>query len=330
MIKIINKNTLNKIYKVIKKYDEIVIARHVGPDPDAVASQIALRDSILLTFPEKKVYAVGLGVSKFRTYGNLNHPNYEELNKPLLIVLDVPNMNRIDGIENLKYDAILKIDHHPKEDIVAIVEWIDEKKSSTCQMVAELLLNTKLKINEKIAENLFLGIVSDSERFSLKNTTYETFDTVKELIKVSKIDFTSLYDILYTRPFNEHKFIAFITNNIVIDENKMGYIKISDKDLKEYNVDLATPSNLINSYNFIDELLVWTFITEDIKNKQYKISIRSRGPIINKIANNYNGGGHKFACGARLNTMEEVDNLIKDLSEACLNYENNKLQEKEE
>ena len=43
----------NKIYKLISKYDNIVIARHVGPDPDAVASQIALRDSIKLTFPKK-------------------------------------------------------------------------------------------------------------------------------------------------------------------------------------------------------------------------------------------------------------------------------------
>lgn len=306
-----------------------MIARHVGPDPDAIASQIALRDSILLTFPNKKVYAVGAGVAKFRNYGNLNHPNYEELTKPLLIVLDVPNMSRIDGIDNLNYDNILKIDHHPKEDIVAYVEWIDEKKSSTCQMVTELILNTKLKLNAKTAENLFLGIVSDSERFSLKNTTYETFDTVKELLKQSKIDFTSLYDILYTRPFSEYKFIAHITNNLVIDENKLGYIKISDTDLKNFNVDVSTPSNLINNYNFIEELLVWIFITEDVKNKQYKISIRSRGPIINKIANNYNGGGHKFACGARLQNMEDVDNLIKDLSAACKEYENKELQEKE-
>ena len=33
-----------KIYKKIQKYNTIVIARHIGPDPDAVASQIALRD----------------------------------------------------------------------------------------------------------------------------------------------------------------------------------------------------------------------------------------------------------------------------------------------
>ena len=45
-----------KIFKEIKKYDTIVIARHVGVDPDAMASQIALRDSIKLTFPEKKSF----------------------------------------------------------------------------------------------------------------------------------------------------------------------------------------------------------------------------------------------------------------------------------
>ncbi len=323
MIAIINKTLLNKIYKEIKKYENIVIARHVGPDPDAIASQIALRDSILLTFPNKKVWAVGTSVSKFKSYGNLNKINCEEINDALLIVVDVPNMARIDGIENLKYKAIVKIDHHPKEDIDALIEWVDTEKSSTCQMVTELILNTKLKLNTKIAENLFLGIVSDSERFSLKNTTAETFDTVSALIKISHIDFTSLYDILYTRPFSEHKFIAYITNNMVIDEHKLGYIKINDYILKEYNVDTSTPSNLINGYNFIDELLVWIFITEDVKNNQYKISIRSRGPVINEIASHYNGGGHKFACGARLTTMEEVDNLIADLQKACIEYENN-------
>ena len=62
----INKDIYKKIFKLLKKYDEIVLARHIGPDPDAVASQIALRDSIKLTFPNKRVYAVGAGVSKFK------------------------------------------------------------------------------------------------------------------------------------------------------------------------------------------------------------------------------------------------------------------------
>ena len=68
----INNIVVKKIYKKIKEYSKIVIARHVGPDPDAIASTVALRDSIRLTFPEKEVYAVGLGVSKFKYYGILD------------------------------------------------------------------------------------------------------------------------------------------------------------------------------------------------------------------------------------------------------------------
>ena len=59
---IITKPIINQIYKKIKKYNNIVLARHISPDPDAIASQISLRDSIRATFPNKKVLAVGLSV----------------------------------------------------------------------------------------------------------------------------------------------------------------------------------------------------------------------------------------------------------------------------
>ncbi|MEG2311603.1 MAG: bifunctional oligoribonuclease/PAP phosphatase NrnA, partial [Bacilli bacterium] len=67
---------MKKIYKQIvnqiKKYDIIVIARHVGPDPDALASQIALKEIIKQTYPTKKVYAIGHPASKFKYIGMLD------------------------------------------------------------------------------------------------------------------------------------------------------------------------------------------------------------------------------------------------------------------
>ena len=48
----------NDIISKIKEFDSIVIARHVGVDPDALCSQLALRDSIKLTYPEKNVIAI--------------------------------------------------------------------------------------------------------------------------------------------------------------------------------------------------------------------------------------------------------------------------------
>lgn len=58
-------NIYKQIYKKIKEYNIIVIARHIGADPDALGSQFALKSIILNLFPDKKVYAVGNPASKF-------------------------------------------------------------------------------------------------------------------------------------------------------------------------------------------------------------------------------------------------------------------------
>ncbi len=315
----INSN-IRKVYKKIKEYQQIIIARHVGPDPDAIASQIALRDSIRLTFPEKECFAVGLGVSKFKYYGILDKIENEKYDNSLLIVLDCPNLHRIDGIENLKYKEIIKIDHHPSEDIKGDVDWTDETSCSTCQMIAELVLKSPLKFDTKVAGNLYLGIVSDSDRFLLPYTTTKTFRIIADLIDKSKVDFPSLYSYLYDRSLDEVKFQGYIAENLAVTENGLGYLVIPAQIIKKYNVDLATPSNLINNFNYIKEVIVWTFITEDAKNKSYKVSIRSHGPIINKTASKFNGGGHKYASGARLNNEEEINDFIKALDADCEEY----------
>ena len=74
---------------------------------------------------------------------------------------------------------------------------------------------------------------------------------------------------------------------------------------------------MINDFNHINELKCWAFSSYDEKNKIYRINIRSNGVIINDVAQQYNGGGHKFASGARLTTPEEVDELFKALDKRC-------------
>ncbi len=313
-------DTSKEIVKKIKKYNTIVVARHVGPDPDAVASQIALRDAIRLTYPHKKVLAVGASVTKFKYFGALDKEEYQDVENALLILLDVPTLDRVDGIFGLSYKEIIKIDHHPCEEKVGNVELVDETASSTCQLITELIFKTNLKMDKNIASNLFLGIVSDSDRFLLSYTTAKTFKIVSKLIDEYALDFTSLYPKLYERPLNEIRFHGYLAEHLSLTENGFAYIKITPEILKEYDVDNATPSNMINDFNYIREVLVWTFVTYDEKNMIYKVNIRSRGPIINTVAEHYNGGGHKFASGARCKTEEEIDALLKELDQACKEY----------
>ena len=311
---------MKQIIRKIKEYDNIVIARHIGPDPDALASEIALRDSIKLTFPKKNVYAVGNSVSKFRYFGELDRIDDRNLEKPLLIILDVPNKSRIDGINYDVYDYVIRIDHHPNVENVANLEMVNDSASSTCELITELIINTKLKMNEKIASNLFLGIVADSDRFLLSYTTPNTFKIVTMLIEEYKLDIAKLYDNLYERPLNEVKFQSYITLNMIVTENNFGYIKLDRKIMDEFGVDSSAASNMVNNFNFIKELYCWAFSSYDEKNDIYKINIRSRGPIINTVASKYNGGGHIFASGARIKDENDVDSLFKELDEATKEY----------
>ncbi len=309
-----------KIYKKIKQYDSIVVARHMGPDPDAIASQIALRDSIKLTFPNKKVIAVGAGVSRFKKYGMLDKSDFHEMKDALLLITDVPTIERVDGIEDLSYKEVIKIDHHPHEEKICDIEIVDDTASSACQLIAELLFHTPLKMNKTIASTLFLGIVSDSDRFLLAYTTAKTFRIVSRLVEEQNLDFVSLYDILYERPLNEIQFHGYLGNHLNVTENGFAYIKITPQVIQEYNVDISTPSNMINDFNYIKDVLVWVFVTFDEKNNLYKVNIRSRGPVINEIAEKYHGGGHKFASGVRTSSEEEIDSLLKDLDLCCKQY----------
>ena len=308
-----------EIYEKIKEYDNIVIARHVRVDPDAMASEMALKKSILLTFPEKEVYAIGNGTVRFSYMGKLDKSFvFTNADKILLIVLDTPDKKRVDMPELDRYDYSIKIDHHPFIESFCDIELINDKKSSASEMVCDLINNTDLLMDKDIAEILFCGMVSDTNRFLFNNTTDETFDSVSSLIKNYNIDISKCYQNLYKRPLMEIKLFGFMIDNILISPHYVGCCKIEDEVINKYQVDTLSIGDLINEFN--NELLVWLTAVEDKKNGVIRISIRSRGPEINKVAEKYNGGGHKLAAGARVSSFLEVDKLVEDLDILCKEY----------
>lgn len=315
-------NNIHKdIYNTIKKYNKIVIARHIGPDPDALGSTIGLREIIKATFPKKEVYAIGSTSTKFKFMGEIDKVDEEIFKDSLLIVCDTPNIIRIDGVKDISvFKEVLKLDHHPEIDDFGIVKWIDSSKSSVCQMIMELTYATRLKMTKYAAERLFLGLVADTERFLYSYTSPDTMRIVSKLIDDTKIDFTSLYSDLYLRPMNDLRFLGYMYQNMTITENGLGYLKLTDKILNEYKVDAGSGGNLVNNFNNIEEVLVWVIFTEDKKQELIRVNARSRGPIINKVLENHGGGGHIYSSGARIKDKKEIDEIIKELDEVTKKY----------
>lgn len=312
-------NVYKQIYKKIKKANKIVIARHIGPDPDALGSSLGLKELIKTKYPNKEVYVVGSPAKKFDYLGKID--KYDEtMNDALLIVTDTPDAPRVDIPDIKVFKEIIKIDHHPFVMKYANIEWIDEKASSACEMIISLAFNTKFEITKEAAFKLYTGLIADTERFLFNNSSYKTFNIVSKLLEKTNIDITKIYSKLYARDYKEIKLLGYLYQNIKITENKVGYIVITDEILEEYKVDAPTPGNMINNFNHINELLVWTTLTYDKDIECYRVSIRSRGPIINEVAKKYGGGGHALASGTRIKDPAIIERFIKDLDKVASNY----------
>lgn len=308
---------LKEIFKQIKKYDNIIIARHIGADPDALASQLALRESIKKTFPNKKVLAVGASSVRFNYFPKLD--KMIDLDNAMLIVVDTPDKKRIDISSFDGFSYYIKIDHHPFIEEYANLEYIDDKASSASELIYRLISETKLEMDSEIAKIIFMGIVSDTNRF-LFGTSSTTFKVAAELKEKYDLDLPSLYSNIFMRPLSEIRLQGYIAENMKVSENGLATVKITNDTMTKYGVDVGSAGNLVNNFNYIEEVIVWVTVSEDIKNNLIKLNIRSRGPIINHIAEKYNGGGHHFASGARVSSMAEADSLLEELDEACKNY----------
>ena len=177
----------------------------------------------------------------------------------------------------------------------------------------ELILKTKLKCNDNIAKLLYYGLVSDSNRFLFDSSTSKTFNLVSIYLNNYNIKLSNIYTDLYLRPLKEVRLQGYISLNMKVTDNGVAYIILTNDIITKFKADSASAGNMINNFNFIDEILVWIIVTEDLKNNNIRVNIRSRGPEINKIAEKYNGGGHTLASGARLSSIKEAENLISDI-----------------
>ena len=180
-------------------------------------------------------------------------------------------------------------------------------------MIMKILEETELKCDSNIASLLYMGLVSDSNRFLFNSCTPETFNIVSRYLDKYPFDLSSAYQKLYMRPLNEVRLEGYISLNMNVTPNNLGYIYISDEIINKFGVDSASAGNMVNNFNFIKDILVWATITEDVKNNQFRVSIRSRGPEINTIAEKHNGGGHKYAAGVKAKTKEDAMEVMRDL-----------------
>lgn len=307
---------MEKILQKIKEYDRIIIFRHFRPDGDAVGSTKGLQEILKLTYPEKEIYLANDDSAQYLAFmGPEDEPiPLEWYADALGIVLDTGTTARISNQNFSLCKEIVKIDHHIDNNPYGDYSWVEEHRSAACEMVVKFYdtFKDELKINAKAATYLYTGMVTDSGRFRYDGVSGDTLRYAALLLDQG-IDTEWLFANLYLDEFEILKFKAHVYNRMQITENGVAYLFVDKAMQEEFNLTLENASAAISYMDGIKGCLSWLiFVETGDEAGSIRVRLRSRFVPINGIAENYHGGGHAYASGATVYSIEEMQSLIRD------------------
>ncbi|MCB4950585.1 bifunctional oligoribonuclease/PAP phosphatase NrnA [Streptococcus mutans] len=295
----------------IKAYDTIIIHRHMKPDPDALGSQVGLKEMITSNFPQKTVKVTGYNEPSLSWLAQMDDVSDKDYEGALVIVVDTANRPRIDDQRYLNGNFLIKIDHHPNEDHYGDLSYVDTKASSASEIITDFALQNQLKLSDQAARLLYAGILGDTGRFLYPATTSKTFIIASELLKYD-FDFAALARQMDSFPYKIAKLQAYVFENLEIDKNGAARIILSQKILKKFNLTDAETSAIVSSPGKIDTVQVWAIFVEQADG-HYRVRLRSKSTVINEVAKRHAGGGHPLASGANSYSLAENEVIYQEL-----------------
>ena len=299
----------------IKKYDTIIIHRHQRPDPDAYGSQVGLAEIIRASFPKKEVYQVGEMVSRFDWLVSQDEIEDSVYNDALVIVTDTANRPRVDDERYTKGKYLIKIDHHPNDDVYGDICWVNTQASSCSEIIYDFYAacQAELTLPASAARVLYAGIVGDTGRFMYDATTPHTLRVAAALVETG-IDAAQLNRKLDSISEPLARLSAYVLENMVVTKHKAAYVILTREIMAKYNLSDGGTAPVVPLLGKLEEVVCWTVLVEQ-ENHSYRLRIRSKGPVINELAKEYHGGGHPLASGAMLKDASAIETYVEKLDQ---------------
>jgi len=314
---------MQQIFDKIKAYDRIMLFRHVRMDGDCVGATKGMKGLLTATWPEKEVYIIDDQKSDYLDFmGEDDAPVADAIYADALgIVIDTASVKRISNPKYALCKELIKIDHHIDVERYGDIAWVEENRSSACEMIAAFYaaFQNELILTKQAATHIYTGMVTDSGRFQYEGVTGATL-RLAGLMLDAGIDTETLYAHLYLRDFDSLKFKAYIYEHMRMTENGVAYLFIDRAMQKAFNLTFEAASAAISYLDSIRGSLIWLAFIENPQGNDIRVRLRSRFVTVNQLAERYHGGGHACASGATVYSEEEMQALLREADEELGGY----------
>lgn len=293
--------SLGEAANALSRAKKIVITAHVNPDGDAIGSSLGLRLVLLAMEKEVQVFIDDDIPAIFSIL-----PGYEVIEKPgtaegkentkadLLVILDA-SPDRIGAVGEVVDAPVLNIDHHVTNGGEEIPSYVDPGRAATAEIIYELMKEMGQPVTRDIATCIFTGIATDTGFFRYSNTSPFTLRTAAALIE------HGAQPHIVSEAMEQKSYDSVMGMAAAVQTTE----RFSGGRAVGIFLDLAATSSIENTEGAID--MVRTIEGVDVavllkckEEKLCRVSMRSKGLDVAKIAASFGGGGHVRAAGCTL------------------------------
>ncbi|MGB3160766.1 DHH family phosphoesterase [Carnobacterium sp.] len=303
-----------EVLEMIKEYNTVIVHRHMRPDPDALGSQGGLVELLKESFPKKRIFKTGGPVGDLDFLTTMDEVSDNDYKEALVIVTDTANTPRISDERYSNGSKLIKIDHHPNDDVYGDIQLVNSDASSCSEIIVDFYIanQEELVLTKEAARLLYAGIVGDTGRFLYPSTTSHTMRIAAKLME---------YDFIPNEVNNQMNVISqkvakltgYILQNLIVSENGVAKVLIAKDLLKKFDLTDTETSSIVSIPGTVEGVLTWGIFVEQPEG-HFRCRLRSKGPIINEVAKRHHGGGHPMASGANAKNEEEINVIIDELS----------------
>lgn len=315
---------------VIHSFKKILVVSHVNPDGDAIGSSLAMC-SFLKKFGVDAKVLVPNDFPGFLSWmpgahDILIYESQTELAQAwistaeCIIMLDFNSLSRSGVLHNeigkTRVPRVL-VDHHRDPDMNQFYcAWSETNVSSASELVAEIILHYGLDyLDESIATNLLVGIMTDTGSFAHSIFHPRTFEIVSVLVEKS-VSYNEIHRLVYdTFSENRLRLLGYAINKMeVLDEYATAIIALTKAELDSFDYHVGDTEGIVNYPLSLKKIKMSVLITE--RQEQIRLSFRSKGDFsVHELSNkHFKGGGHTNAAGGTLDcTVEEAVAKLKSV-----------------
>jgi len=309
---------------LLKNATNILIVCHQRPDGDTLGSGLCLY--FLAKALNKNPYIVSDSEvpSQYGFMQGIEHLNadYKKIKFDLTIVVDCADSLRMGKFQDYAKSTLsVNIDHHKTNDRFAKYNVVDENASSTCQLVYSILKTEKLFADKSIpketkaimATSLMVGLSTDTGHFMHSSVDSKVLETATELSKLGANIHEISSNIYRSRSKEKVLLLSKALSNLrFFNDDQICIMSLTLKDFETASQSPLDTEGFIDFGLSIKSTMVSVTITQSEENF-YKVSFRSKGIDVSRVASVFGGGGHTRAAGCAVHgKYEDVkDKVLK-------------------